>query len=368
MGPKLTPDRIRAIVRVPAAGTAKRRNMTAVFSRCARLGKRQRSEAMHDPSAHLPVTVFGPDPLLSITIETSGGIDQVHLHPAGQGVWVARMAAELGAWPTLCGFLGGETGAVLLPLLEALPGERRVVHTAGTSGSYVVDRRSGERRLIANGPRPAPERHEVDDLVSATCAAAFASEVLVLCNPFPADGLPDEVYEMLAADVSAAGVTLIVDLSTPRLDRVLAHRPDLVKLNDWELAEYVHGPVDGHRAIDAARRLLAAGARAVAVTRADAPVLVLAGEDEAFEIVPPVLPLGFREGCGDAMTGAIAAGWARGLTLRQALVLGVAAGSANFLRHGLGTGRRRLVEELASRVVVRPLTFAAPTGRPAGTD
>jgi 1-phosphofructokinase len=317
---------------------------------------------MPHASEQLPVTVFGPDPLLSITIEASGAADQVHVHAAGQGAWVARMTGELGAWPILCGFLGGETGAALLPLLEALPGERRIVHTSGFSGCYVVDRRTGERRMVANGARPAPQRHEIDDLVAATCAAALASQVLVLCNPFPGEGLPDEAYETLAADVRAAGVPVIVDLSTPRLDRVLAHRPDLVKLNNWELAEYVRGPVDGHRALDAARRLLSAGAAAVAVTRADAPILVLAGDDEAFEIVPPLLPWGFREGCGDAMMGAVAAGWARGLALREALVLGAAAGSANFLRHGLGTGSRPVVEQLAERVTVRPIALGARVG------
>ena len=36
----------------------------------------------------------------------------------------------------LCGFRGGEPGAVLEHLLEALPGERRLVGTAGTSGCY----------------------------------------------------------------------------------------------------------------------------------------------------------------------------------------------------------------------------------------
>jgi 1-phosphofructokinase len=316
-------------------------------------------DAMPDSREHLPVTVFGPDLLLGVTVEGSGGVDQVHVHAAGQGVWVARMTAELGAWPILCGLLGGETGAALLALLEALPGERRIIKAQGFSGSYVVDRRTGDRRFLANAPRPAPQRHEIDDLVAATCAAAFDSAVIVLCNPFPSQGFPDEVYETLAADVRAAGVPVIVDLSTPRLDRVLAHRPDLVKLNDWELAEYVRGPVDGRRALDAAERLLQAGARAVAVTRADAPILVLAGDDEAFEIVPPVLPCGFREGCGDAMTGAVAAGWARGLPLREALVLGAAAGSANFLRHGLGTGSREMVEQLAHRVAVRPITLCA---------
>src|SRR5512134_3918186 len=89
------------------------------------------------------VTVFGPHPLLSITIEARGGADDVHLHAGGQGVWVSRAAAELGGWPVLCGFDGGETGQVLEGLLERLPGERRLVRTEAHSGCYVTDRRDG---------------------------------------------------------------------------------------------------------------------------------------------------------------------------------------------------------------------------------
>jgi 1-phosphofructokinase len=139
---------------------------------------------MSSPRKHRPVTVFGPDPLLSVTIERSGEEDEVHVHAAGQGVWVARMAAELGAWPILCGFLGGETGTALRPLLEALRGEARITTTVGSSGSYVVDRRSGTRQLVTCMARPAPHWHEVDDLVACTCAVALESELLVLCNPF----------------------------------------------------------------------------------------------------------------------------------------------------------------------------------------
>jgi 1-phosphofructokinase len=306
-------------------------------------------------SAHHRVTILGPDPLLSITIETQSGKDDIHVHPAGQGVWVARMVAELGASPILCGFLGGETGTTLRPLLEALPGKHHLVPTLGPNGSYVVDRRSSERKLIANAFRPPPQRHEVDDLVAATCAAALSSTALVVCNPFPPEGFPGEVYETVVADVRAAGVPVIIDLSSPRLERALPYRPDLVKLNDWELAEYVRGPVDGPRLLRAAQRLREAGAAAVAVTRAEAPILVLPGEGDPFEIVPPGFPRGFREGCGDAMTGAIAAGWARGLSFHEALVLGAAAGSGNFLRHGLGTGKRAVIEELGKRVEIRPL-------------
>ncbi|HLY48433.1 MAG TPA: PfkB family carbohydrate kinase [Solirubrobacteraceae bacterium] len=301
------------------------------------------------------VAIFSPDPLLSVTIEKLGAVEELHVHPAGQGVWVARMAAELGAVPVLCSFLGGESGTVAQSLLEALPVELHVTKTAGACGSYVLDRRDGERRLLAHTLRPPPQRHEIDDLVSSTVVAALGSDVLVLCNPYPAEGLPDEVYETIVSGVRAAAVPVLVDLSSPRLDRVLPHKPALVKLNDWELAEFVCGPVDGPRLLAGARTLLDSGAGAAVVTRAEAPILVIPADGDAFELVPPAFPVGHREGCGDAMMGAIAAAWARGFPLRETLALGAAAGSVNFLRRGLGTGKRAVVEDLAERIGVRPV-------------
>ena len=82
---------------------------------------------MQQPDSAPSIAVFGPNPLLTITVEAlpSGG-DEIHLHAGGQGVWVARTAGELGSHPVLCGFLGGEVGTVLEPLLQALPGHLRL--------------------------------------------------------------------------------------------------------------------------------------------------------------------------------------------------------------------------------------------------
>ena len=71
--------------------------------------------------------------------------------------------------------------------------------------------------------------------------------VLVVTNPLPAEALPREIYGDLVADARARGCRTLVDLSTPRLDSALRGEPDLVKLNDWELAEFVSGPVSPHR-------------------------------------------------------------------------------------------------------------------------
>ena len=288
------------------------------------------------------VTVFGPHPMLAITIEalTSEGGDDIHLHAGGQGVWVARMAAELGASPVLCGFIGGESGTVLRPLLEQMEVELRLVETAEGSGAYVHDRRSGERVPIAQSASMPPSRHEIDELFSTTVAAALDSGVLALCGPYPGEALPLEIYGNLVADVKANGTPVVVDLSRPRLDSALEGGPDLVKINDWELAGYIEGPVDTEERMRAAvQKLIDAGAGAVIITRAEEPAMVVRG-DEAWEVVPPRFERGSREGCGDSMMGGLAACMAAGLDWEQTLRTSAAAGAANFLRAGLGSGSR----------------------------
>jgi 1-phosphofructokinase len=303
------------------------------------------------------VAIFSPNPMVSIAIESfsADGGDDIHVHPAGQGVWVARMAAELGAEPVLCGFVGGEVGTILQPLLEQMPIELRLVETAEPSGVYIHDRRSGEREPISQSAAFPASRHEVDELFSVTVAAALDCELLAVCGPYPDNTVPLEIYGALVADVKANGKPAIVDLSSPRLDSALEGKPDLVKINDWQIAGYVSGPVDTEEQMRAAmERVRDAGAESVIVTRAGEPALALR-DGELCELTPPRFERGSREGCGDSMMGALAATIAAGREWEEVLRLSAAAGATNFLRSGLGTGSRAVVEELAPRVQVRPL-------------
>jgi 1-phosphofructokinase len=167
--------------------------------------------------------------------------------------------------------------------------------------------------------------------------------------------MPIEAYGALVANAHGAGVRVIADLSSPRIEVAAAEQPELVKLNDWELAEYIRGPVDTpERLLGAAERLRDLGPANVLVTRAGDPALALL-DGEVWELVPPKFEVGSREGCGDTMMGAISAALALGRPLPDALVLGAAAGAVNFLHHGLGTGSRREVEELSADVDLRRL-------------
>jgi 1-phosphofructokinase len=303
------------------------------------------------------VAIFGPNPMLSITVESlsAEGGDDIHVHPAGQGVWVARMAAELGAEPILCGFVGGETGVLVRRQLEQLPIELRLVETAEASGAYIHDRRSGERVPVAQSAAMPASRHDVDDLFSVACAAALDADLLAICGPYPDEALPLEIYGSLVTDVKANGTPVLVDLSPPRLNSALEGKPDLVKINDWQIAAFVSGPVDTPELMRGAiDRLLEEGAASAIITRAGEPAMAVR-DGRAWELTPPHFERGSREGCGDSMMGALAATVAAGRAWEDSLRLAAAAGAANFLRHGLGTGARSVIEELAPRVRVREL-------------
>ena len=116
---------------------------------------------------------------------------------------------------------------------------------------------------------------------------------------------------------------------------------------------------DAHSSRFGRAPVLAAAFRALGEAGGDvqwaAEPAFLLSDEGTFEIVPPHFGRGSREGCGDSMMGAIAAAWAAGEPWRASLTLGAAAGAANFLRHGLGTGSRQVVEELLPQVELREL-------------
>lgn len=114
------------------------------------------------------VCVFAPALFVSVTIEErDDGSDDIHIHPGGQGFWIARMVRHLGAKPILCAPLGGETGTIIEALTAQWGIDLATAGIAAASPAYVHDRRKGDRETIAASPAPVLDRHERDDVYSA---------------------------------------------------------------------------------------------------------------------------------------------------------------------------------------------------------
>lgn len=308
---------------------------------------------MDDQAPAGSVAVLAPSPLLTITVEPVGSGAQVHLHPGGQGFWVARMVASLGVRTCLCGTFGGEVGAVVEVLIAQRGLEVRSVASSADNGAYLHDRRSGERRPIVEVPAAPLARHEVDELYGVALVEGLAATVTVLGGPAQPDALPSDTYRRLASDVRSAGRLVVADLSGGPLAAVLAGGVDVLKVSHEELLDEGRAESAEEGAlVEALRDLGASGAANVVVTREAEPLLALL-EGQVVRVVPPTVQAVDPKGAGDSLTAGIAAGLARGLDLVASVRLGAAAGALNATRHGLGTGDRRVIERLAEHVEVR---------------
>ena len=206
-------------------------------------------------------------------------------------------------------------------------------------------------------------RHELDDLFSTTVSAAMAADVLVVTNPLPGDALPAE-FTATSSPTCAAwapGPGRPVPTATGRGAGRRARPGEAQRLGTGA----VRGGAGRRGAGPPGRGGATArpGAESVIVTRGGLPAFATAPDGREYEFTPPRFDHGSPEGCGDSMMGGMATGWAQGLPWLDVVTLGMAAGAANFLRHGLGTGVRGMVEQLTPDRLPRP--GASPEGEPA---
>ena len=165
----------------------------------------------------------------------------------------------------------------------------------------------------------------------------------------PGDALTRDVYTSVVAAATAHGVAVVVDLSSPRVEAAVRGGPATAKLNDWELAELVTSPVGtAHDRRAAIHRLLDLGATSVVVTRGASTVFAVDERGTGTELTPPRVGTGRAAGCGDAMTGALAAMLAQGADWLDAVALGMAAGAAHYA--GCDETSRGAIEALARQV------------------
>jgi 1-phosphofructokinase len=310
-----------------------------------------------DPMSAVSAFVFAPSPLLTVTIEAAPDEStELHVHAGGQGVWIARMAATLGLDVTLCGVFGGETGGILQSLIEREGIKVRAISTAGENGSYVHDRRGGDRKPLAEVRPRVLSRHEVDDLFGGSLAEGITADVAVLGGPHENNVVPPEIYTRLVGDLRALKVPVVADLSGPTMTAALEGGLTVLKVSHEDLIEDGRAQSEKPEDLAEAMRALAAeGADHVVVSRAGDPAMALVDGDVWEVLIPPMNIVDHR-GAGDSMTAGIAAALARGKSMNDALQFGAAAGAVNVTRRGLATGQPDLIAKMVENIRVRRMT------------
>lgn len=301
------------------------------------------------------VCVFSPGLRLTVTVETGTGGDEIHLHPGGQGYWLARSVERLGESVVLCATIGGEVGDVLAPLLDSQAGiELVAVRQSAPSAVSMYDRRSGMREVIARSEPGPIDRHAVDELYSLTLAHAIGRGCCVLAGNNDTGVIPPHYYGRLCSDLTAVGVPIIADIHGPELAEALDSAPiRLVKLSDEDLREDdPAGCSTEHGLATAVCELAERVPNDLVVTRGPDRPAAARIDTRWYRVAPPRLAAVDWRGSGDAMTAAMAVAHVRGRTGPDLLRFGAAAGAASVTRRGLASLDAELVQALVPRVRV----------------
>ena len=266
-----------------------------------------------------------------------GGLNRVRgsrCDAGGKGFNVAVTASALGAQAECVGLMFRQSA----PLFETR------LRACGTGGDFVwldgsartnlkvFDREAGVVTEFNAPGRPVPPEalEAVDALVRQH---AVHADALVLSGSLP-PGCPAGYYAHLMRLVAGTKCRCVLDADGEALREGLKARPWLLKPNRAEL-EALSGcklPSVGD-VRDAARRLLACGARAVAVSLGGEGAVAV---DAGTALFAPPLRVDVRStvGAGDAMAAALACGLAAGKGLAEALCMGVASASAMCMAEG----------------------------------
>jgi 6-phosphofructokinase 2 len=270
---------------------------------------------------------------------------------SGKAIDVARVIRELGGHSCLLGLVGGYNG---LEIEGRLISEGIVCDFGRLSGetrtNIIIHQRKKKLQTLFSASEPQVTPVELSAFYNKLCDVPRDSYV-VISGSVPS-GISDNFYAQVITTLVRKNVRIILDADGEALRRGVEARPFLIKPNIHEFGRLVEKNVrDADEIIENVDPCLAfvpcivvsMGARgAVAVSR-----------DERYHVVPPKVNVKSSIGAGDALVGGLVYGLSEGLSLREALTLGVACGTASALNAVGVYCSKEDVENIRKEVLVK---------------
>ncbi len=258
--------------------------------------------------------------------------DAVSITPGGKGANQAVAAARAGASVTMVGRVGDAAADAAGPALKAGLAEAgvdvsgvRETPAVPSGRAFITVTPDGENTIVvAAGANASLTADDVD-----TCAGLLSRASVVVTQL----EIPREVTGRLATVCADHGVPLILNLApAAKLPPDLLARVTVLVVNEHEAAFLLGEPVSPAGAEAAARRLLAVGPSAVALTLGPAGAVWCARRPDSTgadggRVPAPEVRVVDTTGAGDAFVGALAARIAAGEDLRAATAFAVRVAS-----------------------------------------
>ena len=274
----------------------------------------------------------------------------VQLDFGGKGFNVSRMLKELNQPSKAVGLLGGQTGKAIEAGLKEQAIDVVAIPVSGETRTNVsVVTPGGSKHIKVNEKGPTISVSELQQVFQYIFENAAAGTLWVLAGSIP-PGVNVDVYQQMTQKIKELGGDVVLDTSSAALkEGVLAH-PKLVKPNLFELSQLTGREVTSLQEILENPALTrSVGAEFVAISAGDKGALLTDGEKTAI-CLPPEIQEANPVGAGDAMVAGLSFALYHGYDLEQALMLGVACGTASAMQSGTRMPEWDLVEQVRQQV------------------
>lgn len=273
--------------------------------------------------------------LETLTAGTVNLVDKGSLHPAGKGVNVAKVLAELGAEVTVTGLLGADNQEPFCQLFESLAVTDEFVRVQGASRINVKLVEASGQVSDINFPGVAVSEQDVDRFEQRLFALAKEHEVFVMAGSLPR-GISPELCAGWVDRLQQLGKHVFFDSSKAALAAGLDAAPWLVKPNDEELSDWAGRQLETEQdLIEAAGQLAQKGIANVVVSLGAEGVMWLDGEGW-LRSLPPKMDVVSTVGAGDTLVAGLCWGQLNNWNKQQTLGFATALSALAVSQVGVG--------------------------------
>ncbi|UJF18137.1 1-phosphofructokinase [Vibrio sp. SS-MA-C1-2] len=172
------------------------------------------------------------------------------LHPAGKGINVAKVLAQLGADMSVTGFLGQDNRGTFTSYFEQLSINDQFVTVSGATRINVklVDNDHQNEVTDINFPGVSVTQQDIDQLTEIIEILAKNHDLFVIAGSLPTGMTPDDAA-LIIANLKAKGKKVVFDSSKIALQAGVLEKPWLIKPNDDELAQLAGHSFDSEQAL-----------------------------------------------------------------------------------------------------------------------
>ncbi|MBD3384095.1 hexose kinase [candidate division KSB1 bacterium] len=249
--------------------------------------------------------------------------------PGGGGINVTRALGKLDQPSRAIFPSGGGIGQQLEQLLEKERIEYRAVDIRGeTRQNLIVNEESSGQQYRFGMPGPDVTETEWQQCLNQIENKDFVPDYLIASGSLP-PGVPDDFYKKVAARAAGTNIKVIVDTKGTPLKKALEGNLYLLKPNMRELSVLTGSDIKNEAGQESAvKSILRNHSVEIIVVSLGAAGVLMATKDFTERLRAPGVPVKSRVGAGDSMVAGIVYGLVNDMPLKQAILYGVAAGTA----------------------------------------